>query len=410
MRRRRVLQMIGAAIPAFATRPMRLARAAELDEVRVGTPLTISDAPIFIAEAKGYCREQGIKTAMTSLQTGAYMVAPLGAGQLDIAAAATSAGLFNSAARGIGIKITADKGSNMPGYAYVSLLVRKELVDSGKFKTLKDLKGLRFAEPGKGGSTGSTMNQAIKKAGLVYDDVTHVYNMGFPEMVTSMKNGAIDVGPVPEPFNTFGREQGVGVRFSADEFYPRQAVAVVLYGRTSSTSAAMSPSGSSAYLQGVRFYNGALKDGHFAGPNAPEVIDILTEQTRYKDKALYAKMVPNGCDPDGKVDRPSLETDLEFYRENKFVITKSRGRRCRRQKHVEAALKTLGPTSRRNRARDESLRLRHPSPRPLPASGRGRATAHHGTVVDSLARRCSWALPPRQRGEGQVGGSNCPGR
>ena len=99
MRRRRVLQMIGAAIPALATRPMRLARAAELDEVRVGTPLTISDAPIFIAEAKGYCREQGIKTAMTSLQTGAYMVAPLGAGQLDVAAAATSAGLFNSASR-----------------------------------------------------------------------------------------------------------------------------------------------------------------------------------------------------------------------------------------------------------------------------------------------------------------------
>ena len=125
MRRRRVLQMIGAAVPAFAARPMRLANAAELDEVRVGTPLTISDAPIFIAEAKGYCRERGIKTAMTSLQTGAYMVAPLGAGQLDVAAAATSAGLFNSAARGIGIKIAADKGSNLPGYAYVSLLVRK---------------------------------------------------------------------------------------------------------------------------------------------------------------------------------------------------------------------------------------------------------------------------------------------
>jgi len=44
MRRRRVLQMIGAAVPAFAARPMRLANAAELDEVRVGTPLTISDA------------------------------------------------------------------------------------------------------------------------------------------------------------------------------------------------------------------------------------------------------------------------------------------------------------------------------------------------------------------------------
>jgi len=38
MRRRRVLQMIGAAVPAFAARPMRLANAAELDEVRVDDP------------------------------------------------------------------------------------------------------------------------------------------------------------------------------------------------------------------------------------------------------------------------------------------------------------------------------------------------------------------------------------
>ena len=229
MNRRRALQVVGLGGAAIAARPWR-GGAAELDEVKIGTPLTISDAPIIIAEHKGYCREQGIRTTVINLVTGSQMVAPLGTGQIDIAAAATSAGLFNSAARGIGLKIVADKGSNLPGYAYVSLLVRKELVDTGKFKTLKDLKGLRCAEPGKGGSTGSTVNQALKAGGLQYDDVTHVYNMGFPEMLTAMQNGAIDAAPVLEPFNTFGQEQAIGVRFSADDFYPRQTVAVVLYG------------------------------------------------------------------------------------------------------------------------------------------------------------------------------------
>src|SRR5215471_5622993 len=122
--RRRTLQLAGLGTAATMTAPaiMRVARAVELDEVRIGTPLTISDAPILIAEHMGYCKEQGLRTTMTALQTGAYMVAPLGAGQLDIGAGATSAGLFNSAARGIGTKIVADKGSNQPGYAYVSLL------------------------------------------------------------------------------------------------------------------------------------------------------------------------------------------------------------------------------------------------------------------------------------------------
>jgi NitT/TauT family transport system substrate-binding protein len=349
--RRRALRLIGVGgIIAAADRStypgwIGRAKAADLDEVKIATPLAISDAPLLVAEHKGYCREVGIKTTMVSMQTGAYMVAPLGAGQLDIGAGATSAGLFNSATRGIGIKITADKGSNLPGYAYVSLLVRKELVDSGKFKTLKDLKGLRCAEPGKGASTGSTLNQAIEHAGLRYDDVVHVYNMGFPEMLTAMKNGAIDAAPVPEPFNTFGREQGIGVRFAADEFYPRQTVAVLLYGpefiakRREIAERCMV-----AYLKGVRFYNGAITDGRFAGPNAAELIDLLVRETRYKDPELYRKVVPNGCNPDGHVDRPSLEKDLAFYRAQKFVDNETVGvGDVVDGRFVDAALKTLGP-------------------------------------------------------------------
>jgi NitT/TauT family transport system substrate-binding protein len=282
---------------------------------------------------------------MTSMQTGAYMVAPLGAGQLDMGAGATSAGLFNSATRGIGIKVVADKGSNLPGYAYVSLLVRKELVQSGKFKTLKDLKALRIAEPGKGASTGATVNQALQHAGLHYDDATHVYNMGFPEMLAAMENGAIDAAPVPEPFNTFGREKGIGVRFSAEEFYPRQTIAVLLYGpHMIEKRRAVAERYMAAYLKGVRFYNGAIKDGKFAGPNAAELIDILIQHTRYKDAGLYAKVVPNGCNPDGHVDRPSMQKDLAFWREQKFVDNQTVGvGDVVDDTFVDAALKTLGP-------------------------------------------------------------------
>jgi NitT/TauT family transport system substrate-binding protein len=342
--RRRALQLIGFG-GAIAANQGRRGHAAELDEVKIGTPLTISDAPIVIAEAKGYCRDQGIRTTVINLVTGSQMVAPLGAGQIDIAAAATSAGLFNAAARGIGLKIVADKGSNLPGYAYVSLIVRKELVDSGKFTTLKDLKGLRIAEPGKGGSTGSTVNEALKSAGLAYDDAVHVYNMGFPEMVTALKNGAIDAAITPEPFNTFAREQGIAVRFPSDAFYPRQTIAVVLYGNEfMAKRAEVAHRFMVAYLKGVRFYNDAIKDGHFAGPKAAELIDLLVKETRYKDPALYQKMVPNGCDPDGRPDRPSLEKDLAFYRANKFVENDTISvADVVDESFVDTALKTLGP-------------------------------------------------------------------
>jgi len=150
---------------------------------------------------------------------------------------------------------------------------------------------------------------------------------------------------VPEPFNTFGQEQGIGVRFSADDFYPRQTVAVVLYGPDFMTKRKeIAHRFMTAYLKGVRFYNDAIRDGHFAGPRAEELIDLLVKETRYKDAALYKKMVPNGCDPDGKVDRPSLETDLAFWRANKFVEDDKIGvADVLDNSYVDAALKIVGP-------------------------------------------------------------------
>lgn len=339
--RRRALQIIGLG-GAVAAGTGGRGRAAQADEVKIGTPLVLSDAPFLIGDRKGYFKDHGIRLNLIDMQTGPHMIAPLGTGQIDIAAAATSAGLYNAAARGIGLKMVADKGSNLPGYAYVSLLVRKPLVESGKFKTMKDLKGLRIAEPGKGGSTGATVDQALRSAGLHYGDAIHVY-LPFPEMLTGLSNGAIDAAIVPEPFLTYGIEKGYGVRFPSDAFYPHQTVAVVLYGNHFVAERKdVAHRFMLGYLKAVRFYNGAIKDGHFAGPNAPELIDILTHTTRYKDPALYQKVVPNGCNPDGYVYRPSLDTDLAFWRRQNFVEGKVGVAEVVDDSFVTAALKVLG--------------------------------------------------------------------
>src|ERR687885_649031 len=58
-------------------------------------------------------------------------VAPLAAGQLDVGGGAPSAGLGNALARGLNLKIVADKGSTPPGFGYAGVVIRKDLWDSG---------------------------------------------------------------------------------------------------------------------------------------------------------------------------------------------------------------------------------------------------------------------------------------
>src|SRR5947209_4874210 len=111
-----LLLLAACAVPAApaptATPAPTAAPAAQLTQLSVGLTGNTADAPMFIAQEKGYFREQGLDLNFKIFQSANDAVAPLGAGQLDIGAGAISAGFFNAVARGVDIKLVADKGQH----------------------------------------------------------------------------------------------------------------------------------------------------------------------------------------------------------------------------------------------------------------------------------------------------------
>jgi NitT/TauT family transport system substrate-binding protein len=325
-----------------------LAAAAEPVVLRVGITNASSDIGFFIADKKGYFRQEGLTVHFTPFDSAAKMVAPLGGGQLDIGGGSPSAGLYNAVLRGIDIKIVADKASTPPGYGFQPLLVRKDLVDSGRYKDLKDLKGMKIAGSAPGSASTSTLNEALKKAGLKTDDVERVF-MGFPQHVAALQNKAVDAAMTTEPSATAAVKSGAAVRVMGDDkIYPYHQLAVVLYaGSFVKANPAAAKGFMRAYLRAVRDYNDALKDGKLAGPNAEEVIAILTEYTNIKDASVYRDTIPPGCNPDGKVHMPSLKNDLQFFRSEKQVRGDVAVEQLVDNSFVDAALKELGPYRRK---------------------------------------------------------------
>src|SRR5204863_5556504 len=133
-----------------------------------------SDAPIYIADKKGFFRNEGLDVNVSNFRSAADMVAPLGAGQIQAGAGSASAGLYNAVARGIKIKVVADKASSPPGYGATKILIRKDHVTSGRYREIKDLKGMKFAMNAPGVSNTSTLNTLLKYVGLNYSDVETV--------------------------------------------------------------------------------------------------------------------------------------------------------------------------------------------------------------------------------------------
>jgi NitT/TauT family transport system substrate-binding protein len=306
------------AIAAGATFGAEHARAA--DQVSIGLTNASSDIVLFIADAKGFFKNENIAPKFVAFDSAAKMIAPLGAGQLDVGGGAASAGLYNAIERGIGIKIVADKARNAPGFGFQSLLVRKSLADAGSVKTIADLKGRKVAIVAQASSDASVLNEALKSAGLGYDDVEKVY-LGFPQQLVAYQNGAIDASITTEPTVTALLSAGNAAQLTSnDKFYPNAQTAVILYGRTfSEGQPAVAKRFMKAYIQAARYYNDALASGKIAGKNAEEVIGIMAKYSTIKDPAVIRKMTAHSVDPNGMVNVDSLKKDWAFFKDQKQI-------------------------------------------------------------------------------------------
>ena len=302
--------------PSPAAKPSGVAPVAgPVETVRLGLLSSASDSGLFIALEKGYFRDQAIEIQPTPFDSAAQMVAPLAAGQLDVGGGAPGAGLANALARGISIKIVADKGTpSLPGgTAYSGLLIRKELWDSGEVRGPEALKGRKVALPNLGGiSPEAALARALESVGLQIGDVELV-QIPFPDMVAAFGNGSIDASITIEPFFTVAVERGVAVKWSGQEtWYPDQQIAVLLYAQQFiQEKPEVGRRFMVAYLRGMRDYNDAFVKKDPA--KRQEVISILTRNTNLRDPAIYEKVAMPGLDPDGRVSKSALVADQQYY-------------------------------------------------------------------------------------------------
>src|SRR3984957_15885560 len=112
------------------------ATAQAADSVTVGTGGSASDAPFYIAQDRGYFKDENLDVKLLVLDSGAKVTAPLGTGELDVGSGALSVGSRNALARGVTCRVVADRGYTEKGYYYQSVFMRKELIYSGAMKSL----------------------------------------------------------------------------------------------------------------------------------------------------------------------------------------------------------------------------------------------------------------------------------
>jgi len=292
--------------------------AAAAETVKLGDLPAISNAGIYIAIEKGFFQEHGVTVDIERFASAGKMTAPLATGQIDVSVGSPSAGLFNAIASGMDFRIVADKGQVRPGYNFTPLIVRKDLVDSGKVKTLKDLKGLKVANGAKGINFDFFLAKMMEHVGLTYDVLDVVY-MSYPDGVKALASKAVDAAFAPEPWGARAEQEKVGTRLFLTEQVPALAtfqVAVIMYsGKFMKERPKMARAFMQGYVQGLKLYNqrGGLKD--------PEVAAILAKHLKLPVETIQATL-PVYLDPSGKPRVQDLAAFQDWFHQMGWVKEK----------------------------------------------------------------------------------------
>jgi len=313
--------------------------AQEPKTVKVGHFVATNSGGLYIAQDRGYFAEQGIRAVFEAFADASKAYPALATSEIDIYGGGLSPGLYNAIARGIPLKVVADKSHEEKGYGFKVVVARKDLYDSGKFRSIRDIKGMVVAGLPRGASMDYQLDLILRPNGLGLQDVQYV-GMSMPDTIPALTSKRIDAAFVMEPIVTRIVEQGLGVKItSLDQWAPGFQGGAIIYGEAFiKNSPDLARRFMVAYVKGLRDYNDAIK----GKPIRKEVVEILMKWTPLKDPKLYDKLAWTALDPNGSVSTKYLMHEQEWYLKEGLIRQVIPLEKFVDQQYVEHAVKVLG--------------------------------------------------------------------
>ncbi|MFF4199098.1 ABC transporter substrate-binding protein [Nonomuraea sp. NPDC001831] len=190
--------------PRAATRPAGLP---ERSVIKVGVVPTVESAPVFVALAKGYFKEEGLTVEPVIVTGPTDAVHRVDSGALDLAQT-DYAMAFAANEAGKQFKIVSSMYQAAQGSFAVVVNAKS------KIRTAAGLKRKTIAVPNILGLGSLALTAVLERAGLRLRDVV-VVEWPYPQMLNLMDKGQVDAALLAEPYITMGRANS-GTRILED--------------------------------------------------------------------------------------------------------------------------------------------------------------------------------------------------
>jgi NitT/TauT family transport system substrate-binding protein len=285
--RRAMLGLVAAA--AFAP------RAGAADRLRLGLLQTLSPAPFYIAQERGYFRDAGVDLSFVFFQAAQPIAAAAVAGDIDVGVTALTGGFFNLAVTGL-LKVIGGGLDEQRGYPGSAILVSNQAFEAG-LTSADRLAGHSFAITQYGSSFHYMIGRIAEVKGFDAKSVTLRPVQDVANMLAVVQTGQVDatiaIASMARPLAAKGQAHIIGW---VGDIVPYQITALFATKRTIARQTDTLRRFAGAYQKGVADYRDAFLRLDAQGrpiidAKTDAVIPLITKYVFVGDPAARAKIL-----------------------------------------------------------------------------------------------------------------------
>ncbi len=263
--RRSLLAALASGIP--------LVRANAADAVRLGLLRTLSPAPFYMAQERGYFKDEGIDLTFRFFEAAQPIAAAAVSNDIDIGVTALTGGFFNLAEKGI-LKVIGGGLHEEKGYEGSAILVSNQAWDAGLTSVAK-LGGHSFAITQYGSSFDYLIGRLADSQGFDLKTVQLRAVQQVPNMIAAVSSGQVDatiaIASQAKPLAASGQAHIIGW---IGDLVPYQLTALFTTERMIQQHEAVVQRFCKAYQRGVADYREAFLRRDAAGK---PIVDATTD-------------------------------------------------------------------------------------------------------------------------------------
>ena len=314
--------MRGLLLALFLLLPLG-ARAA--DPVRLGLLRTLSPAPFYIAQERGYFRDQGIELTFRFFEAAQPIAAAAVSGDIDIGVTALTGGFFNLAEKGT-LRVIGGGMHEERGYEGSAILVANKAYDEG-LTSLDKLGGHSFAITQYGSSFHYMVGRIAEAKHFDVKTVTLRPVQQVPNMLAAVSSGQVDatiaIASQAKQLAAAGQAHIIGW---AGDVVPYQITALFTTTGLIEKSPDLIKRFAAAYKKGVADYREAFLRLDAAGKPIADArtdaaIEPITKYVFTGDPAAKAKILAGVgyYDADGALDVADVLDQVRWFKTQDLV-------------------------------------------------------------------------------------------